>query len=363
MKKAVSIFFLAVVAYCNASAMVCNASTEQDSTYTKTENRGIFAAVKKFVRGFSHVDTNYIEPQKYNLQIMLQNTNTYEQYTVWNSNGQRINFAPEPTVKIGPYFGWRFLFLGYTIDIHNLVGNSKKEFDVSLYSSQLGFDLFWRKTGNDYKIKSITLDGTNEISEMNDVPFSGFEASIKGFNLYYICNHNKFSYPAAFSQSTKQQKSCGSLMFGIGYTKQTLAIDWDAINSLIQEKVPVSVGSIDSSLITGKVEYSDFCISMGYGYNWVFAKNWLFAASISAGLGYKYSKSDTQYKKFRLHDFSLKNFNIDGIGRFGLVWNNSHWFAGSSIILHAYNYHKKKFSTNTMFGSMNIYMGVNLWRK
>ena len=57
--------------------------------------------------------------------------------------------------------------------------------------------------------------------------------------------------------------------------------------------------------------------------------------------------------------FQFKNFNIDGIGRFGLVYNNMRWYAGASAILHTYNYQKSQFSTNNTFGNFNIYTGYN----
>jgi hypothetical protein len=55
----------------------------------------------------------------------------------------------------------------------------------------------------------------------------------------------------------------------------------------------------------------------------------------------------------------LGNFNIDGIGRFGVVWNNNKWYAGASAIVRAYNYHKSRFAANNIFGSLNIYAGFN----
>src|SRR3712207_7977707 len=39
----------------------------------------------EFVKDFSRVDTNYIEPQHYNFTVMLQNTNTYEVYRLHRS--------------------------------------------------------------------------------------------------------------------------------------------------------------------------------------------------------------------------------------------------------------------------------------
>ena len=38
------------------------------------------STVKKVVRGFSKIDTNYIEPQHYNFTVMLQSTSTYDIY-------------------------------------------------------------------------------------------------------------------------------------------------------------------------------------------------------------------------------------------------------------------------------------------
>ena len=93
--------------------------------------------------------------------------------------------------------------------------------------------------------------------------------------------------------------------------------------------------------------------------------NWLFNASLSAGLAYNQSNSDTDgsHSHLRFKDFSFKNFNLDGIGRFGVVWNNTKWYAGASTVIHSYNYKKEQFSTNNWFGSLNIYVGVNFGKK
>lgn len=100
---------------------------------------------------------------------------------------------------------------------------------------------------------------------------------------------------------------------------------------------------IDSSLMFSKVKYSDVNVTCGYAYNWVFAKNWLFNASLSVGVAYNSSKSDNESEHLDITNFSFKNVNLDGIGRFGVVWNNTHWYAGASTIIHSYNYKKNSF--------------------
>ena len=92
----------------------------------------------------------------------------------------------------------------------------------------------------------------------------------------------------------------------------------------------------------------------------MFARNWLLAGSLSVALAYKRSTGGAIHRSFSLSEFKFNNINIDGIGRFGLVWNNSKWYAGMSGIFHAYNYHRSKFSTNNFFGSVNIYCGLIL---
>lgn len=316
----------------------------------------------QFVKEFSSVDTNYVEPQHYNYTLMLQNTNTYEMYRISSKGGNIIKFAPQPSVKLGPYIGWRWVFLGYTFDLTHIGhDNNKKEFDLSLYSSQIGIDLFYRKTGNDYKIKSLHLSDEVNSDKMRNTEYNGLNVSIKGFNIYYIFNHRKFSYPAAFSQSTVQRVSCGSPMVGIGYTKHTLGIDWNKLYASVSEKLGEDIAEnyMDKELTFGKIRYTDISVSGGYAYNWVFAHNWLFASSLSMAIGYKNTSSEMNHDSFSFKDFSIRNFNIDGVGRFGLVWNNTKWYFGASTILHSYNYSKQQFSTNNFFGSLNIYIGFN----
>ena len=333
----------------------------------KTFFRVVGRTLGRFMRNFSEVDTNYIEPQKFNYTAMVQNTNTYEIYRIATTMGNDFTFAPLPTFKLGPYLGWRWIFLGYTFDLKNInSGDKRTEFDLSIYSSQLGVDLFYRKTGNDYKISKAQLDTDGKVNTrpLNGMNYDGISVSIKGFNMYYIFNHKRFSYPAAFSQSTIQRKSCGSALCGIGYTRHSLSVDWEKLYNIVAKNLGEETAEryMDPELKFKKINYTDVSLSGGYGYNWVFARNWLAAASLSLALGYKSSSSDTNHSTFTLKDFSFHNFNIDGVGRFGIVWNNMRWYYGANAIIHTYNYHKSKFSTNNIFGSLNIYVGVNFGR-
>ena len=316
---------------------------------------------RRVIRGFDRLDTNYIEPQHYIFTVMMQGTHTYDRYTL-GAEGQSIAFSPERNMRFGPYFGWKWFFAGYTFDFSNISFNSvKQEVDLSIYSSQIGIDLFYRHTGSDYKLRHANLGSDADASALEHAPFDGLHAGIAGFNLYYIFNHGRFSYPAAFAQSTQQKISCGSWMAGIGYTRNSIELDYDALQQLIDERLREQTVRLDSGLMFNSVKYYDFSLSGGYAYNWVFARNWLLGASVQAAVGHKRSVGDVGGD--RHNNFSINNLNIDGIGRMGLVYNNSHWYAGGSVIAHTYNYRKSRFSTNNTFGSLNIYVGYNFGLK
>lgn len=323
------------------------------------------SSFRKTIRGFSKIDTNYIEPQHYNYTVMLQSTSTYDIYRLRSDGGQSLTFAPDVVMKLGPYVGWRWFFLGYTFDLKNFgFGNKgqKREIEFSVYSSQIGVDLFYRRTGSDYKIRDANVGFGADPRQIEDVPFDGISVGVTGVNLYYIFNHRRFSYPAAFSQSTCQKLSCGSWIAGVGYTRNSISFDHEKLQDVFDVNYGKDVVKVDSGMMFNSVKYYDINVSGGYAYNWVFAKDWLFCASASMALAYKRSKGNTSNDS-NDRGFSFNNINVDGIGRFGLVYNNTKWYAGASAIVHSYNYRRSRFAANNIFGSLNIYIGCNFGLK
>ena len=327
----------------------------------KTKKDREMGWLKRTLRGFTYIDENYVEPQHYNWSVMAQAIYSYEFYrlTTKGGNRQSLTFAPTPTIKAGPYFGWRWIFMGYTFDLRDFKIGGKSEtvsFDMSIYAAQLGADIYYRRTGSDYKIRNADLGDHIDNRKLEDVPFDGINVGITGISVYYIFNHQRFSYPAAFAQSTCQKISCGSWMFGLGYMRNSIEFDHRKLESVVREHTSQDV-QLDSGMMFNKVKYYDIDASVGYAYNWVFARNWLFCASLSLALAYKKTRGETACSGKR--GFNLNNFNVDGIGRFGLVWNNTRWYAGASAIVRAYNYKEDSFATNNIFGSVNVYVGYN----
>ena len=318
--------------------------------------------LRRTIRGFSYIDENYVEPQHYNWSVMLLGRYTYDNYRL-STNSQSVSFSPRSgVIKAGPYFGWRWVFLGYTIDLKHIsfdfFSGKWSGIDASIYSAQIGADVYYRHTRNNYSIREVNLGGNVDTHELEKIPFDGINVGATGINVYYIFNHQRFSYPAAFAQSTCQKISCGSWMAGMGYMSNSIEFDHNAFNDLVEQRLGADRQiALDSGLMFNSVKYYNINASVGYAYNWVFARNWLWSASLSLALAYKKSRGETSYTE--KPGFNMSNFNIDGIGRFGLIYNNMRWYAGASAIVRTYNYRKDRFAANNVLGEVCLYVGYN----
>lgn len=318
----------------------------------------------RFIKNFDDYDTTYISPNYYNFTAMLQNTNYYQIHRLSANNAeghtQSLSMKPAPSFKIGPYFGWRWIFLGYTFDVsHPRSLGESSEFSLSLYSSMLGCDFVYVRNTGDYRLrKAKGFEGIDPLSIKNK-PFTGMNAKTLSFSGYYVFNHRHFSYPAAYNQSTIQRKSCGSPMLGAGFSRQAINFDYTKLP-------PELIGPADNPNLIDEfkfssVDYNYYYLSGGYAYNWVFAYNWLLGASVMPSVGIRKAKGEKLQGNEIFLD--LKNFSFDCTSRFGIVWNNSHWFAGASWISHLYMYRKKRLSVTNSVNYVNIYAGFFFHRK
>lgn len=311
-------------------------------------------AIKKFMN-FSDFDTLYISPNHYNYALMTTHFSNFEYYSVTSNlpQPQKLSFSPNPRNKIGLYFGWRWIFLGWSVDVDDIYRKTNRknkgtEFDLSLYSSKLGVDIFYRRTGNNYKIHKIK-GFPEEIPANYSENFSGLKVNIKGLNLYYIFNNRRFSYPAAFSQSTNQRRNAGSFIAGFSISKHKLDFDYNELPDFIQ-------AAMNPGMKVRRVKYTNANISFGYAYNWVFARNCLACLSFTPAFAYKASDVDAEVHEGKQW---YSKFNLDFLLRAGVVYNNGKYFVGTSFVGKNYNYSRNNFSVDNGFGTLQIYAGFN----
>ena len=332
----------------------------------------VMKGIKRFIGEFKTFDTLYIEPQHYKFQAMWQITNSFEQFRLKSGKGNHVDLSPDVNTRMGPYVGYSLIFLGYTLQLNNLyIGNTKKSFNLSLYTALFGVDFYYRDNKK-FKIREL-FENNKELYLPHDVYeniFDGFHVKYWGFNTYYIFNHRRHSYPAAYNQSTCQKRSSGSPLAGFGYGKYDISMDWEKLREFIpKEAVGNAESSANSSGILGRDEYFDnldyesFSLYGGYSYNWVFAKNWLLGTSATLALSYNKSRGENKINNNFFDDFKFSNMIFDGVGRIGIVWNNTRLFAGAVAQIHSYNYSKEHLMVNNIFGNLNLYVGFNIGKK
>lgn len=331
--------------------------------------------LKRLVDSFDDINPEYIEPIGYNFTAMGQVTTNFERYTIsLDDYSQTLSFRQRPDLRVGPYFGWRWLFFGYTYDMTSFGKSaprrgSKTEF--SLYTSRVGIDLMWRRTGSDFYLRKVHGFGdAGQEYEGRDIE-DYISTSITGLNFYYIFNYHKFSNPAIFSQSTIQRKSAGSWQLGFGVTAHDIRFNYEALPAAMFSEV-----ATNQYATLSRAKYMNYNISVGYGYNWVFHRGWCLGISLMPALGYKWASAQTAvFAGDGTEDamqgegsnvFSQKideifrkrgNLNLDVTGRMGIIYNTGRWFVGLFGIVHNYNYRRDEILFTDVFGNVNLCSG------
>lgn len=331
----------------------------------------------RVVDAFDAIDTNYVERIGYNFTAMLQGTQNLEFYSLGTRDyTESIAFAQHPDFRIGPYFGWKWLFLGYTFDVMNMgrkgVKKSQK-FEFSIYTSMLDIDLIYRKTGSDFYFRKITgLGEQARAFEGEDCHF--IDANVVGASIYYNINHRRFSSPAVFSQSTIQRRSAGSWQVGASVTHHDIHYHFDAL----PDELLVETSAENQYRSLERLKYIDYSLTGGYAYNWAFRRGWCLGVSVTPAIGYKRTSAktivfeepdevDPDESRFRrrLDDIFRRkgNVNVDVTGRLGLIYNTGVWFAGAFGVIHNYNYHGGGLRFSNTFGSANVCVGFYFQKK
>ena len=130
-----------------------------------------------------------------------------------------------------------------------------KDFEVNLssYGRRWGFDVGYQDARN------FTGWYQDEGEPRIELPPEVLTMKALNANAYYVLNHRRFSYPAAFSQSYIQRRSAGSFLLGLS------GLHMQAETS----------GAFESLL-----KMTNIGLGAGYGYNWVPWRNWLFHLSV-----------------------------------------------------------------------------------
>ncbi len=185
-----------------------------------------------------------------------------------------------------------------------------KDFEVNLssYGRRWGFDVGYQDARN------FTGWYQDEGEPRIELPPEVLTMKALNANAYYVLNHRRFSYPAAFSQSYIQRRSAGSFLLGLS------GLHMQAETS----------GTFESLL-----KMTNIGLGAGYGYNWVPWRNWLFHLSVLPTLTV-FSHTSLTVSDDRIPlDYHFPEVIVTS--RAAIVRQFGNMFAGARIVYHFTN--------------------------
>jgi hypothetical protein len=279
-------------------------------------------------------DTNYVvRPDgRITLKVRLNQTgNTFHAKGTVNDINSKADLSTshKTTVSIGA--SYRGISAALAINPAKLSGAYKDyEFNLNYYSSSISIDFSYQRSES--LTGDIRRDDNWSRLESGDV-------TLKVVNLagYYTFNHQRFSFPAAFTQSYIQRQSAGSWLVGVSYQGGSIKT-----NDELKARNP---NAPDVSIDVGHLG-----IGGGYGYNWVLGKRWLLHFSMLPTV-VVYNRN-----KFTVNDELKKakhmRFNMIFNERVAIVRNfSSRYFAGATLVMNT-----------SIFDDNVVVVNQNKWR-
>ena len=284
----------------------------------KTFFQKLLTPFKWIGKNWSAYDPRYSTPSFYNWAGHIQNTTSAEWLSIHAlSDGVSmydIRMRSKVSNKIGPYFGYQWLFYGSGIDLFALKGTKgRSEFTLSINSNLFNIDIIRRRTGGDFLVRkfegSTFMDVDGVLSNHYHVG-DNIRYGINGFNINYFTNHKKYSNPAAFSNGAIQLRSVGSPIIGIGYTHHKIE---NTLGNLAADVAANKMGvTVDDKqdtwddlyennplgflnmlvIVPSTLRTDDVHLQLGYAYNFAFSRRLLLGISAIISPGYKHTSYD-----------------------------------------------------------------------
>ena len=237
-----------VLLFCSITLMCMSVSAQ------KTFRQRVDSTLTKLRRNTA--DTNYVvRPQgDWTLRVLASNSGAR---TRTKGNGRKEFFTTDveagakSTLSLSA--NYRGLSASVALNPAKMFGNYRDfELNLNAYGNRFGIDYIYQSAS--------TFTGQLEAPSGDITIESGMvEQRSLTVNSYFVFNHRRFSFPAAFSQSYLQRRSAGSLFIGASYHGGSLLIN-----------NPEPTGEDISRIRTNHAG-----IGLGYAYNFVPGKRWL----------------------------------------------------------------------------------------
>ena len=289
-------------------------------------------------------DTNYVVRPEGRLTLKLkanQTGNSLHAKGTINEVYSKANLSTKHKTTISIGASYRGISASYAINPAKWSGFYKDyELNINYFGSRLSLDASYQRS---------SLSGDVERGEKVQRLESG-DLSMKVYNLtgYYVFNHHRFSFPAAFTQSYIQRRSAGSWLAGISYQGGTIKTtdDLKARNPNAPD-VNIRVGHLG--------------IGGGYGYNLVVGRKWLFHLSLlPTFVIYNRNKMTINGES---RTAGPMRFNMIFNERAAIVYNfSTRYFLGANLVMSNSLFDDRAVVVNQNKWIAHAFVGMRLWK-
>lgn len=239
----------------------------------------------------------------------------------------------DPKVTVGMMANYRGISLSLSLSPSSLLSDfSDMVSAINYYSNTFGIDLTLERI-DAFRGRTSLLSSSRKLGNTN---LRGLDV-----NGYYVFNGKRFSYPAVFNSTWVQKRSAGSFLVQASFSTGRLKIG---------DKLDYS--DYYSAQLR-RISMTSFSLGVGYGYNYVVGKHWLFHATAQPSMtiwkNYKLRLADERHENT---EKMPADFNIYIVGRAGAIYSWERYFAGVTGVV----------QTSKMGKNSNISLTDTKWK-
>ncbi len=294
---------------------------------------------------FNSYDSAYVVGTGKRWKLMFKNNNWIDSYAMNFQGETPVWMLSDVCCNIGGYISYMAVSIGYMFDVGNIffgqpVTHSK--FDFNFTCALLSANVYYNKN----------TGGTNlhRLGDYNDgkwfkYEFPDLHLESYGIDVYYFFNNRQYSHGAAYNFSKIQKRSAGSLIAGITISSQDVEIDFSSLPDDMKGYLP------EEDNMQYRFSYYDYCLLVGYGYNWVMSKHWLFNISVLPSFGFKHCREYSEEG-----DTDLFSLNIKGM--FAFVYNYRNLFVGLQGKVDGHWYSSRQYNFFNAIWDLSLSTGI-----
>ena len=263
-------------------------------------------------KAFNSYDSAYVTSTGKNWKLILKSDNWVDSYIGTPFKDVRVLMNSNLVSNIGVSLSFMAVSLGYSISISNLIhgGKVSNKAEFSFTCARFTADAYYWENQNDI---NIIYTDKNLDDERHKLRQSGISRKAMGLTAYYFFNNRRYAQAAAYCFSKYQKRSAGSFLAGISLQHYDVKVDAEQLADEARAYIPEGIDP-------PRILYNDYCLLVGYGYNWVLGRKWLLNLTFTPYLGYRYN--------ILREDGEKSAISLNLRGRIGVVYNHKNFFMG-----------------------------------